>query len=217
MLNLNQIYKSYKENGHEICVLNALNLSVKKNEICLIKGASGSGKSTLLSIIAGIIRPDSGDVIIDGENITNLSLKFVCKFRRQNIGIIFQNFALIESLSAFDNVILPSIVDKTSRKDYAKDLLEKFQIYHKKDTLVKDLSGGQRQRVAIARALINEPYLILADEPTASLDSKLSLELLEFLRELNQTIIIASHDKLVIDSGFASKILELGGEENGNI
>lgn len=205
MIEIKDITKIYNPNSkNEFVALKNINFKVNSGEIFALNGKSGSGKSTLLSLICGLDKPSSGEIIIENESITKLSIKFMSEFRRKNIGIIFQNFNLIPTLSVFDNVLLPVLPSGVKeKKEFANELLQKFEIFDKKTQKVKDLSGGEMQRVALIRALINNPKIILADEPTANLDSKMTEKLLEFfeiLKNENKTIIIATHDLSVINS-----------------
>lgn len=210
-IEIKNITKTFNENSNqEFTPLKDINFSIKKNEIFFLKGVSGSGKSTLLGLIAGLYKPTFGDVIIDGESISKLSLKFASQFRRKNIGIIFQNFNLIPTLSVIDNIMLPTLPDKNANFEHAKELLDKFQIYSKLNIKAMNLSGGEQQRVAIIRALINNPSIILADEPTANLDKALSEKLLEYFSLMNdKTIIISTHDPFLLQSGIADDFYEL--------
>lgn len=205
MIEIKDIAKIYNPNSkNKFVALKNINFKVNNGEIFALNGKSGSGKSTLLSLICGLDKPSSGEIIIENESITKLSIKFMSEFRRKNIGIIFQNFNLIPTLSVFDNVLLPVLPSGVKeKKEFANELLQKFEIFDKKTQKVKDLSGGEMQRVALIRALINNPKIILADEPTANLDSKMTEKLLEFfeiLKNENKTIIIATHDLSVINS-----------------
>ncbi|MBQ2430774.1 MAG: ABC transporter ATP-binding protein, partial [Campylobacter sp.] len=190
-----------------------INFSVKKGEFFVIKGVSGSGKSTLLSLLAGFDRPSLGEIIINDESICKLSIKFMSKFRRENIGFIFQNFNLIPTLSVLDNILLPALPDGTKdKKEFANSLLAKFDLENKANLLVGKLSGGERQRVAIARALINNPSIILADEPSASLDENLTKNLMSYFENLKddgKTIVVASHDPIIANSSIVSNFYEL--------
>lgn len=200
MIKVTNLTKIFNEGTkQEFCAFKDINLNIKKGEISLISGVSGSGKSTLLAIIAGLSKPTNGEVIIDETSISRLPENFSSRFRRENIGIIFQSFNLIPTLNVLDNILLPTLIDKKDLNSRAIELLVTFQMLNKKDELAKNLSGGEAQRVAIIRALINSPKLILADEPTANLDKKLSEKLLEFLsfiQKLGHTIIIATHDEI---------------------
>ncbi len=212
MIKINNLNKIFYKNGEENHILKDINLHVEKNEIFLLKGVSGSGKSTLLSLIAGLDKPTSGEVIIGDKSISKMPEHFSTKFRRENIGIIFQNFNLIPTLSVLNNILLPTLPDKKNLHVIACELLNEFELQDKKDALAKTLSGGEAQRVAIIRALINSPSIVLCDEPTANLDKKLSLKLLEYLRYINSqntTLIIATHDPLFLDWSFVNNSYEL--------
>ncbi len=210
---VNKIFNQGKIN--ETVALKDISFEVKDGELAILKGPSGSGKSTILSIIAALLKPTSGDVEVDGKKIAKLPDNFASLYRRENIGFIFQKFNLIPTLSVFENVILPLIPSNLSKQEIeqkAKQSMEKFSIYHKKDDLAKNLSGGEQQRVAIARALVNNPKIILADEPTANLDAKLSSSFLEFVKELHgekKTILIATHDPIFFGLDFVSSEIEI--------
>ncbi len=180
-----------------------------------IVGASGSGKSSILSLISAISKPTSGEVVVDNKLISKLSDKFASEYRLENIGIVFQKYNLIEDLSVEQNVILPLIpknIDTKLLEKRVDDVLEIFEIKQYKSTAVKNLSGGEQQRVAIARAYINDPKIIIADEPTANLDEKLSLDFINIIKDLkskNKTVIIATHDPLFFDLEFVDQYVEL--------
>lgn len=212
MIKMKNISKIYEDN---IVALRDINLEFKEGELIILKGVSGSGKSTILSLIAGLCKPTKGEVIVDNKNISKLPDHFCASYRRDNIGIIFQKYNLISSLSVRDNILLPLYPINLSRKEMQeklKKVLPLFSIEHKQDVIVKNLSGGEQQRVAIARANINSPKIILADEPTANLDEKLSLEFIKILKELkskNRTIIVATHDPLFFNLDFVDKIVNI--------
>ncbi len=213
MIEVRKLNKSFLDgSGKENVVLKDVDLHIKKGEIALLKGVSGSGKSTLLSLIAGLDKPNSGEVLVKGISVSKLPENFASKFRRKHIGFIFQSFNLLPTLSVLDNILLPTLPDKTYPKKKAMELLEILNLKEKRNDLARHLSGGEAQRVAIARALINSPELILADEPTANLDKKLSLDLLEHLkliRSLGHTLLIATHDPLFFDWEEATSLHEL--------
>lgn len=181
-------------------------LSVERGEISLVIGPSGSGKTTLLSIVGCVLRPTAGDVTIDGITVTGLSEGVLPRIRREKIGFIFQSFNLLRNLTALENVALTArlrgLPAATSRRR-ADELLAALGLAERRDFLPNDLSGGERQRVAIARALANDPALIVADEPTANLDSRTGHLVAEILRGLAKTrekaLVIASHDERLID------------------
>lgn len=221
MINLINITKTYKINNQDsINAVQNINLSFKEGELIVLKGASGSGKSTILSLLAGMTKPTSGEVIVDNKRISKLPDKFLALYRRENIGFIFQKYNLIPNISVQDNILLPLVPSNPSEDEIHEQLnivMEKFNILHKKDTVVKNLSGGEQQRVAISRAMINNPKIIIADEPTANLDEKLSLHFIEILKQLkdtNKTIIVATHDPLFFNLDFVDKIVEM---KNGEI
>jgi len=198
MIQIENLYKDI--NKQEI--LKDINLDIKKGEVVILKGVSGSGKSSLLSLIAALDKPTKGKVVIDNEPIHKLPDIYLSDFRAQNIGIIFQSFNLIEHFSAKENLLsalIPTTKNLQEAIKKAKKALELAHISHKENSLVKDLSGGEKQRVAIARALVNNPNIIICDEPTASLDKANSLKFLDTINELhklNKTIIIATHDPI---------------------
>ena len=212
MIQLHNVIKTYDD---KVQALKGVDLQFKEGEFIVLKGVSGSGKSTILSLIAGLLKPTSGEVIVDNKKISKLPDHFCSEFRRDNIGFIFQKYNLISTLSVYDNIVLPLVPENLEREA----LEEKFQrtvtlfnIKHKEGSLVKNLSGGEQQRVAIARANINNPKIILADEPTANLDEKLSLNFIEIMRGLkatNKTIILATHDPLFFHLDFVDRIIEV--------
>ncbi len=216
MIKLENVTKIYEINkNNKVTALDDINLNFKEGELVVLKGASGSGKSTILSLLAALSKPTTGEVIVDGKRISKLPDNFAALYRRENIGFIFQKYNLIPTLSVEDNILLPLVPTNPDEQEALTKLnkvMERFNISHKKDVLVRNLSGGEQQRVAIARAHINDPKIIIADEPTANLDEKLSLHFIEILRELkksNKTIIIATHDPLFFDLDFVDRIIEV--------
>jgi len=203
MIKLKNVFKIYEINQNEqVIALQNINLSFNEGEVIVLKGSSGSGKSSILSLIASLSKPTTGEVIVDKKKISKLPDNFASIYRRDNIGFIFQKYNLIPSLTVQENILLPLVplnLEKLVAQKKLIRVMKMFHIEHKKDTLVKNLSGGEQQRVAIARANVNNPKIIIADEPTANLDEKLSLSFIEILKELkseNKTIIIATHDPL---------------------
>ncbi|HHY75393.1 MAG TPA: ABC transporter ATP-binding protein [Firmicutes bacterium] len=187
--------------GQTIYAVNDVNLEVDQGEFVVIMGPSGSGKSTLLSLLGGLDRPQSGDVILDGERYSKLSENGLARIRRNKVGFVFQFFNLIPHLTALENVMLPMRFGKLTKRqmeDRARELLETVGLGARKNHKPPELSGGEQQRVAIARALANEPAVVLADEPTGNLDRKTSAEIGEIFHRLNsekgQTFVIVSHD-----------------------
>jgi putative ABC transport system ATP-binding protein len=199
-LAVDRVYKSYEAEQAPVRALRGLSLEVPKGEFCAIMGPSGCGKSTLLNLIAGLDQVDEGTISIDGDTITGQPEPAGAELRRRHIGLVFQFFNLLETMSAIDNVSLPLLLTGTSRREAgrrARDLLGLLGLSAKAEDLPPQLSGGQRQRLAIARALANEPTLLLADEPTGSLDSEGGEEILELFRRLHtdgQTILMVTHD-----------------------
>ncbi len=221
MIKLKNITKIYQMNKNDkVIALNNINLHFKEGELIVLKGSSGSGKSTILSLIAALSKPTSGEVIVDEKRISKLPDNFAALYRRENIGFVFQKYNLIPTLSVKDNIIQP-LIPANPPEDELKvkldNVMKRFSIEHKKDLIVRNLSGGEQQRVAIARAHINNPKIIIADEPTANLDEKLSLDFIKILKQLkesNKTIIVATHDPLFFDLDFVDKVIEI---YNGNI
>lgn len=212
ILNIKNITKVYGQGQNKTYALNKINLIAQKGEFISIMGTSGSGKSTLLNIISGLDVPSSGEVYIKGKKLSSLSDKELTNFRRHHIGFIFQFFNLIPVLSTLENVTLPAILagkhlEIVEKK--AQDLLNLVDIGHLSHSKPSEMSGGQQQRVSIARALLNEPEFILADEPTGSLDSKTSKEILCILKNfcvhMNHTLIMVTHDAHV--ASYADRVL----------
>jgi len=216
MITLKNVTKRYKLNKVDtITAVEDINITFNEGEIIVLKGASGSGKSTILSLIAALSKPTSGEVIVDTKGISKLPDNFASIYRRDNIGFIFQKYNLIPNISVQENILTPLIPLNLNAEELQKKLhfvMEMYKIEHKKDTLVRNLSGGEQQRVAIARANVNNPKIIIADEPTANLDEKLSLHFIEMLRELKalgKTVIIATHDPLFFDLDFIDREIEV--------
>ncbi|MCA1029508.1 ABC transporter ATP-binding protein [Bacillus timonensis] len=191
-----------------IPVLKNVSLHVNKGEIVTVVGRSGSGKSTLLNVISGFIHPKQGEIMIDGLNVTGLSEAKFAEFRLEHLGFIFQSFQLIPSMTAYQNIELPLVLKGISEKERGKmttEMLEKVGLGEFGEHYPSELSGGQQQRVSIARALIVNPPIILADEPTGSLDSETEEELLGFIKQLNKelgiTFLIITHDEKVARIG----------------
>ncbi|TKB07281.1 ABC transporter ATP-binding protein [Desulforhopalus sp. IMCC35007] len=199
----------------ELTALADVSLSIDSGEVAVLTGSSGSGKTSLLSLIGCMARPTQGKVIIAGKDVAKLPERFLTAVRRKRFGFIFQQFNLIRDVSVLENVLLPLYpldLGMSAMKDKAMPILEKLKISHKKNLKVKNLSGGEQQRVAIARALINEPEVIIADEPTAHLDRRLAQEFLDILEVLNhegKTIVIATHDPFVYDNRLVGKTVSM--------
>ena len=217
MIELRDITKTYKTPSGEVTAIKELSLHIKEGELIILKGRSGSGKSTVLSLIAALAKPTSGEVVIDGEHISKLSDDFAFAFRLHHIGFIFQRYNLFTQLSVFENIITPLIPLNLPKEELTRrveEISKQLAIEHKLEQSVRHLSGGEQQRTAIARALINHPKIILADEPTANLDTALSQEFIEHLKTLKdkrRTIVVATHDPLFFDLEFVDRIIELDG------
>lgn len=200
LIDLRNINKIYRNGDQELKVLKNINLTVEEGEFVAIMGPSGSGKSTLMNIIGMLDRPTTGEYFLGNEDVANLGDKKLAKVRNNQIGFVFQQFFLLSKLNALQNVELPLIyagASQGSRRNLAKQYLEKVDLGTRMTHLPSELSGGQKQRVAIARALVNNPSIILADEPTGALDTKTGEQIMELLTELNaegKTIIMVTHE-----------------------
>ncbi|HDH41593.1 MAG TPA: ABC transporter ATP-binding protein [Candidatus Altiarchaeales archaeon] len=214
MIELRDVWKIYKMGNVEVPALRGLTMKVYPHEFVAIMGPSGSGKSTAMNMIGCLDVPTRGEVYLDGEDVSRLSESDLAQIRGRKIGFIFQTFNLMPRLTALENVMLPMTfqdIPRYERERRAKELLEDVglgeRIYHKPS----ELSGGERQRVAIARSLANNPRVILADEPTGNLDSKMGREIMEMLLELHsgngKTIVMVTHDESL--SGYADRIIHL--------
>ncbi|WP_205401653.1 ABC transporter ATP-binding protein [Streptococcus lutetiensis] len=205
LIQLSNIVKSYRNGDQELNVLKGIDLTVYEGEFVAIMGPSGSGKSTLMNIIGLLDRPSSGDYSLNGTQVEELKEKELAKVRNQEIGFVFQQFFLLSKLSALQNVELPLVyagVNSSKRRQLAKQFLEKVELSERMKHLPSELSGGQKQRVAIARALVNNPSIILADEPTGALDTKTSDQIMQLLTELNRegkTIVMVTHEPEIAD------------------
>lgn len=216
MIQLRKVRKVYNQGKpNEFTAIDGVSLHLEDRKVTVFKGPSGSGKTTLLSLLGCMTRPTSGRIHLMEREITSLPERFLTEIRRKTFGFIFQQFHLVKGISALENVMLPAYPAGEKMavlKKRAMELLELFEIASKADTRVEWLSGGEAQRVAIARALINRPSIIVADEPTAHLDSARSLELVEILKGLKndgKTILIASHDPLVYESRIVDRVVHV--------
>ncbi len=202
LLEVNELTKIYGSGDNRVAALDHVSFRVRKGEFVAIVGASGSGKSTLMNLMGGIDRPTSGNVIVDGKSIFDMSESALAIFRRRNIGIVYQFYNLLPNLTVDENIMLPWLLD--NRKPDGQKLsgiVEMIGLSHRREHLPGELSGGQQQRVSVGRALINDPAFILADEPTGNLDSKAGREIIELLmaanRRANQTLIMITHDEKI--------------------
>jgi putative ABC transport system ATP-binding protein len=216
------VSRRFGSGATEVLAVNNISMTLEPGEVVLIMGPSGSGKTTLLSMLGGLLKPTTGRILIGQDDLTQLDERKLPLVRLERIGFIFQDFNLLSSLSCLDNVALVAQLDGLSRRESrrrAKALLEQLGLGNRLSFLPEKLSGGEKQRVAIARALVNEPDLILADEPTANLDSHHGYETMRLLRhvakEENRSVIIVSHDQRIKD--IADRVLWLDDGEFKNI
>jgi len=200
VIKLDHVSKIYGMGDTEVIALDSISLEIKKGEYCAIMGASGSGKSTAMNIIGCLDRPTNGSYFLDGDNVADLSEAELARIRNLKIGFVFQQFHLLPQLSAMENVMLPMAyagVRGSERSDRAEVALKKMGLGHRLNNRPNQLSGGQQQRVAIARAIVNQPVLLLADEPTGALDSRTTEEVINIFSELNDsgiTVVMVTHE-----------------------
>lgn len=218
VLELKKVVKKYSIGGQDVFALNGVDFSLHEGEFIAVMGPSGSGKSTLMHVASFLDSPTSGEILLKGKQVQNLSEKELAALRNKEIGFIFQQFNLLDRVSAIENVGLPLLyagVSKEERLRRAKEALEKVGLNDRMNNTRSQLSGGQQQRVAIARALITNPSIIFADEPTGNLDSKSSEDVMGFLTELNKqgkTILMVTHEDDI--AHYAKKIIRM---KDGNI
>ena len=212
-INVTKTYNLGKPN--EVTAVKDASLQINEGSLVVLKGPSGSGKTTLLSLIGCQTKPTRGEVIILGKKVSKLPEKFMNLHKRNHIGFIFQHFQLIAGMSVLDNIVLPLIPEGISPKERSKRadrLLEQFDLAHRRQFKVSHLSGGEQQRVAIARALINNAGILLADEPSAHLDSKLTGDFLDHVKQLRRsghTILITSHDPIIYQYPAVDQVFEI--------
>jgi len=207
---LEDVSKGYKVGGQTVHALDHLTVTLDKGDMCALMGPSGAGKTTLLNMIGGLDVPDSGKVMVGGIDLSRLNEMQRASFRKRNVGFIFQFYNLIPSLTAYENVLVPVMFERDQKRGRAEDLLDRMGLSRRMDHLPMELSGGERQRVAIARALMNDPPLILADEPTGNIDSETAREIVSLFRQLNdegKTLIMATHDRMM--AGKARSMLRM--------
>ncbi|WP_121628609.1 ABC transporter ATP-binding protein [Poseidonibacter antarcticus] len=221
MIKVNKLNKVFNQNTKkEFHALKNINIQIQTSSCVILKGVSGSGKSTLLSILGTLSKPSSGDIIVDDDSIAKLPDLHASLYRAKNLGFIFQSYNLFNELDVSENVSIPLIPIGFTQKqinEKVKITLNLANIEHKKNETVSNLSGGEKQRVAIARALVNNPDIILCDEPTANLDTNNSLKFIEVMRKLKalkKTIIIATHDPIFDNLDFVNDIINI---KNGEI
>jgi len=216
MIELNGIRKAFNQGRtNELWALQGIDLEIEANCVTALRGPSGSGKTTLLTIIGCLSRPTSGRVRFKDQDISGLPERFLTQIRRRSFGFIFQKFNLIRGMSALDNVMMPGYPTgepRTSLRERAARLLDQFKLDKRRNARVEWLSAGEQQRVAIARALINNPEVVIADEPTANLDSALSREFMGMLESLvaeGRTVLVSSHDPLVTESAAVQRVVNM--------
>lgn len=215
IVNLDSVVKDYFNGKIMVEALSNINLNIEKGEFAVLAGPSGSGKSTLLNMIGCMDKPSRGKIIIDGQDTTNFNAKEASHFRRDKIGFIFQAYNLIPVLTAYENIEfalnLTGSYSKQEKKEKIEKIMEDVEIMEYRNRRPLEMSGGQQQRVAIARALVKSPAIILADEPTANLDSVTGENILKLMKKLNieknVTFIFSSHDKMVID--YAGRVIRI--------
>jgi len=214
LLSARALTKTYLLGKRSLDVLRGVDLDVARGELLALRGASGAGKSTLLHLIGGLDSPNAGEILFDGRDLAGFSERQLTQFRNRRVGFIFQAYHLLPELDALENVCLPARMARLNRSTVearGRDLLARVGLKDRLDHKPSELSGGEQQRVAIARALINQPELILADEPTGNLDSRTGGEIIELLKSLRAekqtTLVIATHDAKV--AAHAGRVIEL--------
>ena len=213
MLKISDLEKIYRTDEVETVALNKLSLEVKEGEFVAVMGPSGCGKSTLLNIVGLLDDPDSGSFLFNGTEVAHYNERKRAELRKRNIGFVFQSFNLIDELTVFENVELPLIylgIKGAERKKRVEVILDKMKIMHRRNHYPQQLSGGQQQRVAVSRAVINNPKLILADEPTGNLDSHNGSEVMQMLTDLNEqgtTIVMVTHSEH--DARYSHRIIRM--------
>lgn len=219
VLNANHISKSYKTAGETMRILQNVNLQVMKGEMVAIMGPSGSGKTTLLHVLTGVDTPDDGEIVIGGETFSQLTEEEKAFFRRKHMGMIFQDFQLLESLTVKENILLPLILERKEadiQQERFSRIADALCIEKLADKGITEISGGQKQRVAIGRALINEPDIIFGDEPTGSLDRKTTGDVMRCMKQMNQrsgiSFLLVTHDAYT--ASFCDRVLFL---QDGNL
>lgn len=219
VLNANHISKSYKTAGETMRILQNVNLQVMKGEMVAIMGPSGSGKTTLLHVLTGVDTPDDGEIVIGGETFSQLTEEEKAFFRRKHMGMIFQDFQLLESLTVKENILLPLILERKEadiQQERFSKIADVLGIEKLADKVITEISGGQKQRVAIGRALINEPDIIFGDEPTGSLDRKTTGDVMRCMKQMNQRsgiiFLLVTHDAYT--ASFCDRVLFL---QDGNL
>lgn len=213
---LTDVKRHYQMGRSTIQAVDGVSLSIPRGEFAALLGQSGSGKSTLMNLIAGLDRPTSGSIAVEGKDLAKMTSEELAQYRRLTVGMVFQSFNLVPTMTLFENVELPmrfAEVERTARKQIVQQALAHVRLDGRADHRPSELSGGEQQRAAIARALVNKPKLLLADEPTGNLDSKTGHEIMDLIRDLNRsmgtTIIMVTHERPLAEQ-YASRLIFLG-------
>lgn len=213
-LKASDVHRRYRLAGHEVHVLRGVSLEVQQGERVFLCGASGAGKTTLLYTLGGLEKPSTGDVYIRGEALYAASSKQRARLRNQGLGFVFQNYHLLPDLTALENVLLPSLISGKLAQERAVELLKRVGLEERLQHLPTELSGGEQQRVALARSLINDPAIILADEPTGNLDATTGKQIMELLftvvEETKKTLVVVTHDMNLAQRGDRRLVLKEG-------
>lgn len=216
MIVLKDVRKGFNQGkGNEVWAVRGISLNISEKHTTVLTGPSGSGKTTLLTMIGGLSRPTSGRILLRDRDVSGLPERFLTEVRRSTFGFVFQQYNLVKGLSALDNVMLPAYplgLKRNELREKAANILDKMGLAKRKLSKVEWLSGGEAQRVAISRALINDPEVVIADEPTANLDTTLSAQFLETLEELKgdgRTVLMTSHDPLVYESPMVDTVVQM--------
>lgn len=210
------LVRHYKMGRSTIPAVDGVSIAADRGEFIALLGASGSGKSTLLNLIAGLDRPDSGAIVVEGSDLATMTSQDLAQYRRHTVGMVFQSFNLVPTMTAYENVELPmrfAEVRRKERRSRVEEALSKVGLQDRANHRPSELSGGEQQRIALARALVNQPKILLADEPTGNLDSKTGTEIMGLITELNRslemTVIMVTHERALADR-YAGKMVFLG-------
>lgn len=210
------LVRHYKMGRSTIPAVDGVSIAADRGEFIALLGASGSGKSTLLNLIAGLDRPDSGAIVVEGHDLATMTPNDLAQYRRHTVGMVFQSFNLVPTMTAYENVELPmrfAEVRRKERRSRVEEALSKVGLQDRANHRPSELSGGEQQRIALARALVNQPKILLADEPTGNLDSKTGTEIMGLITELNRsldmTVIMVTHERALADR-YAGKMVFLG-------
>lgn len=215
ILEARHVTREYPMKAETVCALSDISVSIDRGEFVAILGSSGSGKSTLLNLFGGLDRPTGGEILFEGKSLAPFTSRQMSRYRLNSVGMIFQNFNLIPTMTARENVTLALAfagMGKAARRDKAAELLDRVGLSHRLDHLPSELSGGEQQRVSIARAIANQPHVLLADEPTGNLDSRRAGEILDLLNEMRlnegKTVILVTHDQELANR-YATRVIRL--------